>query len=116
MFRLDENMLTELGLGELPSKEKNAMLRHIYETLELRVGMRLAENMNKEQLSDFDSLMPREADTPDERKQKEQQALKWLEGSFPNYRQIVGEELENLKTEIKQSAPAIIANSKSTIE
>lgn len=114
MFRLDDDLLNELGLGELPSQEKNAMLRHIYETLELRVGMRLAENMSKQQLSEFDALMPKEEDTPDDRKQKEQQALKWLESSFPNYRQVVGDELEKLKAEIKQAAPQIIANSRTT--
>ena len=37
MFRLDDNFLNELGLGALPTQEKNAMLRHILETLELRV-------------------------------------------------------------------------------
>lgn len=114
MFRLDDNLLVELGLGELAPQEKNSMLRHIYETLELRVGMRLAENMNKQQLSEFDALMPKDEDTPEDRKQKEQNALRWLEGSFPNYRQIVGDELEKLKTEVKQAAPEIIANSKTS--
>lgn len=112
MFKLDENLLKELGLGELPAQEKNAMLRHIYETLEMRVGMSLAGKMDKQQLSDFDALMPQESDAPEERKQKEQQALRWLESSFPDYRQVVGAELEKLKNEIKQAAPDIIANSK----
>jgi hypothetical protein len=35
MFKLDNNFLIELGLGALPAEEKNKMLAHIYETLEL---------------------------------------------------------------------------------
>ena len=111
MFRLDDNFLNELGLGALPSQEKNAMLRHILETLELRVGMKLAENMSNQQLSDFEKLMPKQDDAEDAKKQKEQQALKWLESSFPDYKKVVGDELETLKAEIKRSAPDILANS-----
>ena len=48
MFKLDENLLIELGLGSLPPEEKNKMLAHIYETLEMRVGMKLAEQMSRE--------------------------------------------------------------------
>lgn len=113
MFKLDNDFLTELGLGSLPAQEKNAMLRHILETLELRVGMRLAENMSSEQLAEFEKLMPKQDDVDQEKKQKEQQALKWLETSFPDYKKVVGDELEKLKIEIKQAAPDILANSTS---
>lgn len=111
MFRLDDNLLRELGLGTLPPAEKNAMLRHIYETLELRVGMRLAENMSEQQLNEFEQLMPTAQDTPESKSQKEKDALRWLETNFPNYKQVVAEELEKLKSEIKQAAPQILAAS-----
>jgi hypothetical protein len=88
MFQLDDNLLQELGLGNLPVAEKNKMLGHIYETLELRVGMRLAEQMSDQQLDDF--------------------ALQWLENNFPDYKKVVAEELEKLKGEIKAQAPAIL--------
>lgn len=99
MFRLDDNLLQELGLGELPVAEKNKMLAHIYETLELRVGMRLAEQMSDAQLDEFESFID---------KNDEAGALKWLETNFPNYKDVVAEELEKLKGEIKTQAPAII--------
>ena len=38
-------------------------------------------------------------------------ALKWLETNFPNYKQVVADELEKLKAEIKASAPQIVAAS-----
>ena len=46
------------------------MLAHIYETLEMRVGMRLAEQMTNEQLDEFERFI----DANDEAG-----ALKWLE-------------------------------------
>lgn len=102
MFKLDDNLLKELGLGTLPPEEKNKMLAHIYETLEMRVGMKLAEQMSNEQLDEFEGFIDRN---------DEAGALKWLESNFPNYKQVVADELEKLKGEIKQAAPQIVAAS-----
>lgn len=102
MFKLNDEFLQELGLGTLPPPEKNKMLNHIYETLEMRVGMKLAEQMTKEQLDDFEAFIDRK---------DEAGALKWLETNFPNYKQVVADELETLKQEIKQTAPQILAAS-----
>lgn len=99
MFQLDDNLLRELGLGDLPAEEKNKMLAHIYETLELRVGMKLAEQMTDAQLDEFEGFIDRN---------DEAGALKWLETNFPDYKQVVADELEKLKAEIKQQAPAIM--------
>lgn len=99
MFQLDDNLLRELGLGQLPAAEKNKMLSHIYETLELRVGMRLADQMSDEQLEEFERYI----DANDEAG-----ALKWLETNFPDYKSVVADELEKLKAEIRQQAPAIV--------
>ena len=99
MFKLDDNLLQELGLGSLPPSEKNKMLAHIYETLELRVGMKLAEQMTDAQLDEFEAFID---------KNDEAGALKWLETNFPDYKQVVADELEKLKAEIKTQAPAII--------
>src|SRR5665213_2395343 len=99
MFQLDDNLLRELGLGDLPAAEKNKMLAHIYETLELRVGMKLAEQMSDAQLDEFEGFIDRN---------DEAGALKWLETNFPDYKQVVADELEKLKAEIRQQAPAIM--------
>lgn len=99
MFKLDNALLDELGLGSLPTEEKNRMLAHIYETLEMRVGMKLAEQMTNEQLDEFEGFIDRN---------DEAGALKWLESNFPNYKQVVADELAKLKEEIKTSAPQIL--------
>lgn len=102
MFKLDDNLLIELGLGALPPTEKNKMLSHIYETLEMRVGMKLAQQMTNEQLDEFEGYIDRN---------DEAGALKWLESNFPNYKQVVASELDALKNEIKIAAPQILAAS-----
>ncbi|MGH7237573.1 MAG: DUF5663 domain-containing protein, partial [Candidatus Saccharimonadales bacterium] len=88
-FTLDYNTLDELGLGALPPAEKKKMLAHILETLEMRVGTALANQMNDAQLDEFEHLMPSENDAPEAVSQKEQAALKWLEANFPSYKDVV---------------------------
>ncbi len=99
MFKLDNNLLTELGLAALPVAEKNKMLAHIYETLELRVGMRLAQQMSDDQLKEFEAFID---------SGNEAGALQWLETNFPDYKSVVANELELLKAEIKSQAPQIM--------
>lgn len=100
MFKLDNTLLEELGLAALPTEDKNRMLQHIYETLEMRVGMKLAEQMSDTQLDEFEGFID---------KNDEPGALKWLETNFPDYKKVVAEELEKLKAEVKQSAEQIVA-------
>ena len=102
MFKLDNALLDELGLGALPSEEKTKMLGHIYETLEMRVGMKLAEQMTNEQLDEFEGFIDRN---------DEAGALKWLETNFPDYKPVVADQLDALKNEIKQTAPTLLAAS-----
>ncbi len=103
MFKLDNNLLEELGLGDLPAEQKNSMLQHIYETLEMRVGMKLADQMSNDQLDEFEGFID---------KNDEAGALKWLETNFPDYKKVVADELETLKTEIKGTANKILEASK----
>lgn len=104
MFKLDDDFLQSIGLGGLPDEQKQPMLQHIYETLELRVGMKLAEQMTDAQLDEFEGYIDRKDDAG---------ALKWLESNFPHYKQVVAEELEKLKAEISASAAQILEASAS---
>ncbi len=99
MIRIDDTLLEEIGLIALPKQDRDQLLRQIYETLEMRVGMRLAERMTDQQLDEFERFI----DTNDEAG-----ALKWLESNFPDYKQVVADELEKLKNEIKQDSSKII--------
>lgn len=104
MLKLDNNLLQELGLGTLPEEQKQAMLQHIYETLELRVGTQLANQMTDKQLEEFEKFIDAGGD------QNQAQALQWLEMNLPNYKQVVNDVFEALKVEITQMAPQIMAS------
>jgi hypothetical protein len=104
MLKIDNSLLQEVGLGSLPDGEKNSFLKHIYETLEMRVGIRLADQMTNQQLDEFDQYFEAKDDAG---------AFKWLETNFPNYKDIVQEEFDKLKAEVAQSAPQILAASQS---
>src|SRR3954468_1007937 len=102
MLKIDNSLLEEIGLGSLPDVEKNSLLKHVYETLEMRVGMRLADQMTNQQLDEFEKYFEAKDDAG---------AFKWLETNFPNYKDIVQQEFDKLKAEVAQSAPQILAAS-----
>ena len=102
MLKIDNSLLEEIGLGALPEAEKNSFLKHIYETLEMRVGIRLADQMTNEQLDEFERYFEAKDDAG---------AFKWLETNFPNYKDIVQQEFDKLKAEVAQTAPQILAAS-----
>lgn len=102
MIRIDDQLLQELGLGSLPVAEKRSLQNHIYETLEMRVGMRLADQMSEQQLNEFEEYFEAKDDAG---------AFKWLETNFPNYKDIVQQEFDKLKVEVGQAAPQILAAS-----
>jgi hypothetical protein len=99
MFQLDDNFLQSVGLGNMPTEQKDAFLEHLYEELELRVGTRLSEGMSDEQLAAFEKLI----DSNDE-----SGALSWLETNRPDYKQVVAEELEKLKQEVSSNKDKIL--------
>lgn len=104
MFALDDAFLREVGLGELPDELKAPFLTHVYESLELRVGREMAEDLTDEQLIAFDELI----ESGDE-----DGALAWIERTVPGYKSVVARQLEQLKIEIRQAAPAILADGRS---
>lgn len=129
MFQLDDQFLQSVGLGDLPDDQKEAFLQHTYETLEERVGTRLADSLSDEQLQEFESFANQNEEktygwlsahapdytTHEEYKQlsssapegtpplvvaAEYASIKWLELNSPNYRDVVAEELNKLRDEI----------------
>lgn len=129
MFQLDDQFLQSVGLGDLPEDQKEAFLQHTYETLEERVGTRLADSLSDDQLQEFEAFASQDEEktygwlsahapdytTHEEYKQLAESApegtaplviaaeyasIKWLETNSPNYRDVVAEELNKLRDEI----------------
>jgi hypothetical protein len=102
MLKIDNNLLAELGLASLPDQEKEQLKAQIYRSLQERVGLTLSSKMTEAQLLEFETIY----------KQNDQAAaVQWLETNYPNYKQVVADELEKLKGEIKAVAPQILASS-----
>ena len=106
MIQINDNLLKEIGLDSLPQEERKSLLNHIYETLEFRVGMRLADQMTSQQLDEFEKYFEAKDDKG---------AFNWLETNFPNYKEIVQQEFDKLKAEVAQSAPQILSVSQNPI-
>ncbi len=77
MLKIDNTLLEEVGLGVLPVQVKNQLLQTIYETLESRVGTRLADQMSDEQLDEFEKFI--DGDTTF--------SQQWLTTNTPGYEQ-----------------------------
>ncbi len=100
MIKIDNKLLEDAGLGDLPEDEKKALLAHLYEQLEMNVGKTLAAQMSDEQLSEFEAFV----DGNDE-----EGALKWLESNFPDYRDVVAQELDKLVKELNDNSEKLLA-------
>lgn len=139
MFQLDEKFLEETGLNSLPEEQKKPFLQHIYDELELRVGTKLSSGMTDEQLREFESIIDRKnevvqawldnnipnyvndvifqqlqsstgLDVGDSNLKADYAATKWLEVNRSDYRQVVAEVLEGLKSELVANKNMILGN------
>lgn len=139
MFQLNDDFLKDLGLDQMPEDQKQAFLAHIYNELELRVGVRLSEGLSDAQLAEFESFVDRDDEkvrtwistnspeylndpvyqqlktnapdgTDDATLLAEYASLKWLNMNRPNYRDVVAQVLDELKREIMVNRDAILGD------
>jgi hypothetical protein len=99
VLKIDAEYLRDVGLGALPTWEQNVFLKHVYETLEMRVGVVLADQMTNSQLDEFEAYFKAKDDAG---------AFKWLSSNFPNYKEIVALQHDELKAEVTRLAPEIM--------
>jgi chemotaxis protein histidine kinase CheA len=96
---IGDKFLQDIGLGDLPIEEKDLLLDQIKYQLEQRVGTWLADNMDEQQMAEFDATYVQNQD--------HEGAAQWLQQNFPNYPQKVAEEAQKLKEELKPQAGTI---------
>jgi hypothetical protein len=127
-----------LGLGALPGDQRKAFLQYVYSELELRVGLKLTDGMDKAKLEEFACFVDKDEarirgwfaeNLPDYVQQADFQkmqkampnidettllseygAMKWLQKNRPNYPDVVATTLEELKTEIKVNKDQILGS------
>ncbi|MCL1929952.1 DUF5663 domain-containing protein [Candidatus Saccharibacteria bacterium] len=136
MFKLDEEFLAQLGLGDMPQEQKQAFLQHIYSELEIRVGEKLTEGMNDAQLDEFGYFVDKNEqgvrdwfsinlsdyiNQPDYKLLQERMpdaseidlmaefgATRWLQINRPDYPEIVRQTLETIKQEIADNKDKLL--------
>lgn len=99
MLKIDDELLAEVGLEGLPKWERNLLLTYIYETLEMRVGVKLADEFSDEELDEFEVFFENK---------DEDRAFAWLQEKRPDYKEVVGAEFKLLKAEILAEVPSIL--------
>jgi hypothetical protein len=90
--------LADHGLSGLDAPERGLLLQATFETLEMRVGVYLADRFDSAQLDEFEEFFEEGDD---------EGAFHWLEVNAPDYKAIVAREAESLFEEIRASADEI---------
>ncbi|HEX8065217.1 MAG TPA: DUF5663 domain-containing protein [Thermoleophilaceae bacterium] len=98
-LQIDKSLLANVGLAQLPQEEVDPLLRYVYETLERRVGVELADLMSDTQLEEFERYFQAKDDAG---------AFRWLQTNFPNYREIVRRQYDALVSELRENAPLLL--------
>jgi Protein of unknown function (DUF5663) len=96
---LERALVAETGLTTLSDETIRSLLAAASVELELRVGTRLASVMTDGQLDQFEGYI----DQGDKA-----EALRFLEATLPEYREIVRSEVARMAGEIEARAPEII--------
>lgn len=90
--------LKEHGLEDLRPAEAGIVMQAVYETLEMRVGIYLADRFDNKQLDEFEVLIEAK---------DEKGASAWLLTNSPDYKEVVAREAASLFAEIRSTAGEI---------
>ena len=96
-MKFDETFLQEMGLTAMPVAEKHEFLSYVKDELEVRIGERISDKLSEAELAEFDAIEDRAV------------ATKWLEGHCPDYRAIVEQTIDEIKSEILANRNKLVA-------
>lgn len=91
---IDDQFLAAMGLEGLEGEEKQAALDDVLTTLNMQIGMRVAETLSDEQAAEFERLS--DDASPEE-------IAQWLNQNISNYPQLVEEEARKMRDEVQAS-------------
>jgi hypothetical protein len=101
-INIDEGLLKELGLDGFSDDDKNAALQRILQALELRMGLRMAQQVGEDQLEEFQKLSSNG---------DKDAVADWINKNMPNYQEVAKEELDKIKEDIKNTSRKILEES-----
>jgi hypothetical protein len=98
MNQEDKALVSELDGDDLSEEGQSKLLSSYYESLRMKVSMALEDLLTDEQLEEFDKIS---------RNGNEIASEEWFKTTVPNYDQIVAEQADILKQDIKQHTAII---------
>ncbi len=93
-------LISELGLKGMSQAEEDAFILQFAEAVQNRTALRLGDLLTTHQLDHFNHLLEQKG---------EEDALRYLERTVPQYPLILREEIEALKTELAREAEDVLA-------
>lgn len=98
MTEQDKQLSIKLGLTDLAESEQLKRLAQFKETLQIKIGLRLEDELDDEQLNTVVNLVDKSGSS---------EAEHWLRSNVPNYEQIYSEEYDSLVEAIKKDTSLV---------
>ena len=92
-YHIDDDFLKEVGFVLANDTERKKKIDELNNTLESMVGGVIADRLTDEQIDEFEGLLESSA--------TEQEKLDWLKKNYPSYEDVVDEEYNKLKKQLK---------------
>ncbi|MEO5950404.1 MAG: DUF5663 domain-containing protein [Candidatus Saccharimonadales bacterium] len=96
-YFITADTLDSLGI-DLTGQDKDALLTHLNETLQERVGAEITDSLNDEQLK---TLLDKQENA------SEEELGTWLEQTIPDFKQLVQDEIDILLGELAENSNGI---------
>ena len=94
---IKDNLISQLGLDDLPQEKKIELMMKWGDIVQKDIIMRVLRELPEEDKAELDKLLAAKGENFEE-------IYKFLEGKMPNLDDIVKEEIEKFREEIKDSA------------
>ena len=95
-MKFDDEFLASVGLKQMPESQKEGFLKYVREEVEVRVGEKVCEGLSEDEISELEACADGE------------ETLIWLEKNRPNFREVIDEVVESVKTAIVKNAERIL--------
>src|ERR1044071_1646107 len=100
--QIDTSFIDSLGL-DLDENQKSLLRDHIVESLQMRIGLRLSQELTDDQLHELETqFVPDAADSMEDIVRKQQAVTDWLQKNHPDYEKVVQEEAEKLQQALRE--------------
>ena len=94
---IKDNLISQLGLDDLPQEKKIELMMKWGDIVQKDIIIRVLRELPEEDKAELDKLLTAKGENFEE-------VYKFLEGKMPNLDDIVKEEIEKFRKEIKDSA------------